>query len=154
MLCLQETFISWSCHSGLHFLHVMVQGRSSWHVASARVFGGGYIGIPLSVRLTRVNLTLAITFELKEIHVGLSYYMPVPCDRPFCFYRKCWPMTSTSFEKKLTLVITFEPRDKPLILHMCIPCGKTFLSLRNFFTSGYWPSLLKKKNLLWILYST
>ena len=40
------------------------------------VWGGGYIGITLSVCLfvclSRVNLTLAITFELKEIR--LSYY--------------------------------------------------------------------------------
>ena len=58
----------------------------------------GYIGITLSVCLSvclsiclsRVNLALAITFELKEIK--LSYYTCVYLvTRPFSRYQKCWP---------------------------------------------------------------
>ena len=56
---------------------------------------GGYIGITLSVCLfvclSRVNLTLAITFELKEIR--LSYYTCVfLVTKPFSPYQKFWPL--------------------------------------------------------------
>ena len=56
-------------------------------------FGGVYrnhpvcLSVCLSVRLSRVNLTLAITFELKEIR--LSYYTCVfLVTRPFSPYQK------------------------------------------------------------------
>ena len=50
----------------------------------------GYIGIApsvhLSLCLSRVNLTFALTFEPREIR--LSYYTFVPCDTKFLFVPK------------------------------------------------------------------
>ena len=60
------------------------------------------------------NLTLAITFEPREIR--LSYYRYVfLVARPFCPYQKFWPCDIDldfwpTFEKNLTLTITFEPK--------------------------------------------
>ena len=60
------------------------------------------------------NLTLAITFEPKEI--GLSYFTFVfVLARPFCwnqffFTSWPWPWLLTYFWKKLTLTITYEPK--------------------------------------------
>ena len=48
------------------------------------------LSVRLSVCLSRVNLALAITFELKEIK--LSYYTCVfLVTSPFSQYQKCWP---------------------------------------------------------------
>ena len=167
---------------------------------------GGYIGITpsvcLSVRLSRVNLTLVITFQPLEIR--LSYYT---CwflvIRPFCPYQKNltlwpWPWLLTYFWKNLTLAITFETReirlsyyryvflvarpfcpyqkfwpcdldldfwptfeklnlgynfwtkrDEAFIVQVCIPCGKTFMSIPKILTLWSWPWLLTyfRKNL-------
>ena len=83
------------------------------------VGGGGYIGITPSVCpsvcLSRVNLTLVITFQ--PLKIRLSYYT---CwflvIRPFYPYQKIWPCDLDldfwhTFEKNLTLAITFEPRE-------------------------------------------
>ena len=43
--------------------------------------GGGYIGITMSVCLSRETLALAMTSELKEI--GLTYYTCIPCGKTF-----------------------------------------------------------------------
>ena len=69
------------------------------------------------------NLTLAITFEPKEI--GLSYYRHVSLvARPFCVYQKFWPgtltLTLTYFWKNLTLAITFEPKQIEHSYYMCV----------------------------------
>ena len=101
------------------------------------------------------NLTLAIIFEPKKIR--LSYYT---CwfllKRPFCPYQKNWPVTLTlTFDlllKKLNLGYNFwTKRDKAFILQVCIPCGKTFLSIPKILTLWPWPWLLtyfwKKFNL-------
>ena len=93
------------------------------------------------------NLTLAITFEPKEIR--LSYYT---CwflvTRPFCLYQKNWPCDLDldfwpTFEKKLNLGYNFwTKRDEAFILHMLVPCDKTFLSVPKKLTLWPWPWLL------------
>ena len=69
------------------------KGMSSY-TPRKRSWGGGYIGITLSVCLSvclsRVNLTLTITFWQKEIK--LWYYIRVfLMTRPFCRYQNFWP---------------------------------------------------------------
>ena len=109
---------------------------------------GGFIGITfLSVHLSRVNLTLSITFQPKEIR--LSYYT---CEflvtRPFCLYQKFWPCDLNLdfwhiFEKKLNLCYNFwTRRNGAFILKVCISCGKTFLSVPKVLTLWLWPWLL------------
>ena len=111
---------------------------------------GGYIGITpsvcLSVRLSRVNLTLTITFEPREIR--LSYYT---CwfllTRPFCPYQKNWPCDLDldfwpTFEKLNLGYNVWTKRDKAFILHMLVPFDKTFLSVPKNLTLGPWPWLL------------
>ena len=108
---------------------------------------GGYIGITPSVclsvrpsvRLSRVNLTLVITFQPLEIR--LSYYT---CwflvIRPFCPYQKIWPCDLDldfwpTFEKNLTLAITFEPREIRLSYYRYV-----FLVARPFCPyQKFWP---------------
>ena len=49
----------------------------------------------------------------------------------------------SSVQSKLNLDHNFLTKgDKALILHKCIPCDKTFLSIPKFLTSWPWPSLL------------
>ena len=81
-------------------------------------FGGVYRNHPVclflcpSVCLSRVNLTLAITFEPKEI--GISYYTCV------LLVARPWPWLL----KKLNLGHNFWTKgDKTFIVHMCITCG-------------------------------
>ena len=74
------------------------------------------------------NLTLAITFEPKEI--GLSYFTCVfLVARPFCQYKIFWPWPwlLTYFWKNLTLAITFEPKEIGLSYFTCV-----FLLARPF----------------------
>ena len=111
--------------------------------------------VRLSVCLSRVNLTLVITFQPVEIR--LSYYT---CwflvTRPFCPYQKFDLVTLTLiFDlllKKLNLGYNFwTKRDKAFILHMLVPCDKTFLPVPKNLTLWPWPWLLtyfwKKLNL-------
>ena len=97
-----------------------------------------------SVCLSRVNLTLAITFKLKEIK--LSYYTCVLSLRTKNL--TSWPWLLTYFWKKLNLRHAFlTKRDWAFIFHVCIPCGKTFLSVPKNLTLWPWPwlyLLLKK----------
>ena len=120
--------------------------------------GGRYIGITpsvclsvrlsvcLSVCLSRVNLTLVITFQ--PIEIRLSYYTRwFLVTRPFCLYQKIYLVTLTlTFDlllKKLNLGYNFwTKRDKAFILQVCIPCGKTFLSIPKNLTLWPWPWLL------------
>ena len=102
------------------------------------------------------NLTLAITFEPKEI--GFSYFTCVfLVARPFCQYQNFWLLTLT-FDlllKKLNLGnklnYFWTKRDRAFIFHLCISCGKTCLLEVKFFTLWPWPWLLtyfwKKLNL-------
>ena len=86
------------------------------------------------------NLTFAITFEPKKVR--LSYYRYVHVflvARPFCAYQKFWPCDLTlTFDlllKKLNLGYNFwTKRDKAFIVQVCIPCGKTFLSIPKILT--------------------
>ena len=49
----------------------------------------------------------------------------------------------SSVQSKLNLDHNFLTKwDKALILHKCIPCDKTFLSIPKFLTSWPWPWLL------------
>ena len=93
------------------------------------------------------NLTLAITFETKEI--GLSYFTCVfLVTRPFCRFQNFWLCDldldfRPTFEKKLNLGHNFwTKRDRAFIFHMCISCGKTFLLIPKYLTSWPWPWLL------------
>ena len=57
--------------------------------------------------------------------------MFIPCEIPLCWYQIVYPMTLTlTFDlllKNFNLGHYFQTRcDKPVIFHMCIPCGKTF----------------------------
>ena len=57
------------------------------------------------------NLTLAITFEPREIRISYYRYVFLVA-RPFCPYQKFWPCVLDldfwpTFEKNLTLAITF-----------------------------------------------
>ena len=69
------------------------------------------------------NLTLAITFEPREIR--LSYYRHAfLAARPFCPYQKYWPGDLDldfwpTFEKNLTLAIIFESKEIRLSYYTC-----------------------------------
>ena len=79
------------------------------------------------------NLTLAITFEPKEI--GLSYYRyEFLVARPICLYQKFWSCAIDfwPFEKNLTFAVSFEPKKKEYSYYM--PYGKFFLSVPKFST--------------------
>ena len=114
------------------------------------------ISWPLPLLLTYFwkNLTYDITFESKEIR--LSYHGYSLVTSPFCRYLNFWSRDLDLqlwpvFEKKINLGINFwSERDRAFIKCMCIPCGKTFLSVLNFYpvtlTSGL-ELLLKKLNL-------
>ena len=84
------------------------------------------------------NLTLAITVEPKGI--GLSYFKCVfLVARPFCPYQNFWlrdlDLDFDLLLKKLNLDHNFWTKsDRALILHISIPCGKTFLLMPLFLT--------------------
>ena len=84
------------------------------------------------------NLTLAITFEPKEI--GLSYFTCVfLVARPFCWYQYFWlsglDLDFDLLLKKLNLDQNFwTKRDRAFILHIHIACDKTFLLIPIFLT--------------------
>ena len=88
--------------------------------------------------LLKKNLTLAISFEPKEI--GLSYFTCVfLVARPFCwkqlFYLVTLTLTFTYFWKKINLDHNFWTKScKALILHISIPCCKTSLLIPIFLT--------------------
>ena len=81
---------------------------------------------------------LAITFELKEIE--LSYFTSVflvarPIFWEHFFTSWPWPWLLTYFWKKLNLDHNFWTKsDRALILHISIPCGKTFLLIPILLT--------------------
>ena len=89
-----------------------------------------------SVCLSRVNVTLAITFEPKEIRL-ITYVGSLWQDLSVC----------TNNFKIVTLILTFDlllqelnlgynfwtKRDKAFILQACILCEKTFVSVPIFF---------------------
>ena len=76
---------------------------------------GGYIGITLSVCLSAC-LSVCLSVRL---------------------------FVCSSVQNKLNLDHNFLTKgDKALILHKCIPCDKTFLSIPKFLTSWPWPWLL------------
>ena len=106
----------------------------------------------LSVSLSRVNLTLAITFELKETR--LSYYLcGFLLTRPYVGTKNfdCVTLTLTFdllLKKNLVLALTFEPKETTaFISHVCIPCCKTFLYVPETLTLTLNFDLLLKKNL-------
>ena len=77
------------------------------------------------------NLTLATTSKPKVI--DLSYFICVfLVTRPFTWYHNFWPSNLDlevwpTFEKLNNLGHNFKTRcDRAFILHMCIPCDKTF----------------------------
>ena len=84
------------------------------------------------------NLTLAITFEPKEI--GLSYFTCVfLVARPFCWKQNFLPhdldLDFWPAFKKLNLDHNFWTKsDRALILHIFIPSDKTFLLIPIFLT--------------------
>ena len=106
-----------------------------------------------SIPLSRVNLTLNITFKPEEI--GLPYYTYSLLQdlsggtKTFDLY--FWP----TLKKKLNLGFNFWiKRDGAFMLPMCIPCHKTFLSVSKLLTLLPWPwllalSLKKKLNLVY-----
>ena len=96
--------------------------------------------------LLKKNSTLATTFEPKEI--GLSYFTCVflvaklPVGTKF-FYLVTLALTFDLLLKKLNLDHNFWSKsDRALILHKCIPCDKTFLSIQKILTFWHWPWLL------------
>ena len=100
------------------------------------------------------NLTLAITFEPREIR--LSYYRYVfLVARPFCPYQKFWPCDLNldfwpTFEK-LNLNHNFWTKsDWALILHISNPCDKTSLMIPIFLTLWPWPWLWPTYGKTWI----
>ena len=91
-------------------------------------------------------------------HFHVAYYTP-PQNEVFCFvfffffggggYRNhpVWLsvrlFVRLSVQSKLNLGYNFwTKRNKAFILHMCVPCDKTFLSVPKIFTSWPWPWLL------------
>ena len=76
-------------------------------------FGGVYKNHPvcLFICLSRVNLTLAITFESR--HKAFILHMWVHCEKTFLFVPKILTLTLTLtyFRKNLTLAITFEQKE-------------------------------------------
>ena len=76
---------------------------------------GGYIGNILSACLSRLNLTLAISFELIEI--GLSYYTCV-----FLVTRPFSPYQNKNFDI-VTLTLTFDLLLKKLNLRHNVKLG-------------------------------
>ena len=98
------------------------------------------------------NLTLAITFEPKEI--GLPDFTCVfLMARPFCWYQDFWLRDLDldfwpSFEKNLTLAITFEPIELGLSYFTCgflmaRPfCRKQFFLPRDL-DLDFWPTFEK-----------
>ena len=74
------------------------------------------------------NLTLAITFEPREIRLSYNRYIFIVA-RPFCPYQ-ILTLTFDLLLKKLNLGFNFwTKRDEAFILHMSVPCKKTFLSV-------------------------
>ena len=101
------------------------------------------------------NLTLAITFEPKEIGFNntqvYSLWQDLSVDTKI-FDFVTLTLTFALLLKKLNPDHNFlTKRDRVFIFHMCISCGKTFLSKPNFLTPWPWPWLLtyfwKKLNL-------
>ena len=61
----------------------------------------------------------------------------------YIFSMSVRPSVRLSVQSKLNLDHNFlTKRERALILHMCIPCDKTFLLIPKFLTSWPWPSLL------------
>ena len=88
-------------------------------------------------------ITLAITF-LPEVK-GLSYCTcAFPVTRPFTWYPDFWPrdldLEVWPTLKNFNLGHNFLTRsDRAFILHMCIPCDKTFHIVLYFLTLWPWP---------------
>ena len=81
-----------------------------------------------SVCLSRVNLTLALTFEPKETRLTYNI-MWVPFDKTFLSVSKLLTLTfDLLLKKNLTLAITFEPEEIGLSYHRHV-----FLVRRPFF---------------------
>ena len=134
--------------TSLYYVTATLRAIFVWHGSlypPQTKFGGVYrnhpvcLSVCLFVCLSRVNLTLAITFEPKEI--GLSYYTCVfLVARPFCWYQTFWPRDLDydfwpTFEKNLTLAITFEPREIGLSYYTSV-----FLVSRPFcWYQTLWP---------------
>ena len=116
-------------------------------------FAGVYRNHPVclsvcpSVCLSRVNLTLVITFQPIEIRI--SYYT---CwflvTRPFFPYQKIWPCDIDldfwpTFEKNLTLDIIFEPKKIRLSYYACwFLLTRPFCPYQKNLTLWPWPWLL------------
>ena len=103
----------------------------------------------LFVYLSRVNLTLAITFDAKEIRH--SYYIFGFLETiPFCPYQKKKIDLVTlalnfdlHLKKKLNLGCNFwTKRDRAFMSHMWVPFDKTFRTVPTFLTFWPWPWLL------------
>ena len=90
------------------------------------------------------NLTLAITFEPRDI--GLSYYTVcvLLVARPFCWYQQTLIFNFyLILKKKLNLGHNlWTERDSAFILGIDIPYGKTFLSIPKLLIPWPWPSTL------------
>ena len=103
------------------------------------------VGIRVGVCAWTKTLTLAITF-LPEV-IGLSYCTCVfLVTRPFTWYHNFWPHDLDlevwpTLDKNFNLGHNSLTRsDRAFILHMCIPCDKTFHMVPYFLT--LWPSSL------------
>ena len=102
------------------------------------VLGANAITLPSASASTLVawtkTLTLAMPFKPEVIE--LSYCICVfLVTRPFTRYHNFYPMTSTlKFDlllKNFNLGHNFQTRsDRAYVLHMCIPCDKTFHMVR------------------------
>ena len=109
-----------------------------------------FLPLPWLLTYFSKNLTLAITFEPKEVR--LSYYIcGFLMTRPFCSYQKFWPWLLPYFSRNLTLAITFEPKEIGLSKHRFV----CLVARRFCLFQKIWPRtltltfdlLLKKLNL-------
>ena len=107
--------------------------------------------------LTLWTLTLTFDLLLKNFNLGHNFltrrgrafifYIYIPCDKTFPMGTKNfltllpWPWSLTYFKKKnFNLGHSFlTKRGRAFILHMYIPCDKTFPWVPKFLTLWPWP---------------
>ena len=124
-------------------------------------FGGGYIGITLSVCLSvrlsvrpsvQSKLNLDYNFWTKSDR-ALILHKCIPCDKTFLLIPKFltlwpWPWLLTYFWKNLTLATTFEPKEIGLSYFTCVLLvTRPSCWIQNFspreFDLDFWPTFEK-----------